>query len=100
MTVKPPENPVHQAIRDLHSLQVLQQNRLLALEALAEALLARLDPQALPGLAEKYDANLDRLAAATASAQQRPHLWAQWSTLIAALHKPAGPAASNGVGEA
>lgn len=78
-----PEDPVHRAINELSSSQKKQMNRILACEALLEALLSRIDPLALPGLAEEYDAAVDRLAAALPPSIQLPELWHQWSTLIA-----------------
>ena len=48
-----------------------------------ESLISRIDPLALQGLAEEYDAAVDRLAAALPPEIQIPELWMQWSTLIA-----------------
>lgn len=77
------QDQIIQAIKDLESSQKKQLNRILACEALLEALLSRIDPLALPGLGEEYDAALDRLAAALPPSIQLPELWQQWSTLIA-----------------
>jgi hypothetical protein len=71
------------AIKELESSQKKQLNRILACEAVLEALLSRIDPLALAGLGEEYDAALDRLAAELPPSIQLPELWHQWSKLIA-----------------
>ena len=81
------EAQIIQAVKDLDSAMKKQLNRNLAAEALLEALIVRLDPRALAGLAEEYDAAVDRLAADIEPNLQRPYLWARWSTLIADLQK-------------
>lgn len=75
------------AIRTLTSVQKQQMNRLLANEALLVALVRRVQPTGLQGLAEEYDAALDRLAVELEPSQQMPELWAVWSDAIAALRK-------------
>lgn len=72
-----------QAIKALESSQKKQMNRILACEALLEALVSRIDPQALADLGEEYDAAMDRLAAVLPPSIQLPELWEQWSKLIA-----------------
>ena len=76
------EEQVKKAINDLHNTQVTHINRLLATEAMLEALLDRVDPAALPGIAEEYDAALIRLAEGLPPGMQRPELWRQWSTYL------------------
>lgn len=82
-----PQDQIIKAIKELESSQKKQMNRILACEALLEALVSGIDPQALAALAEEYDAAMDRLAAALAPSVQLPELWQQWSTLIADRRK-------------
>lgn len=81
------QDQIIKAIKELESSQKKQMNRVLACEALLEAMVSRIDPQALAGLAEEYDGALDRLAAALPPSIQLPELWEQWSTLIADRRK-------------
>lgn len=76
------EEQVKQAIGELNNTQVTHLNRLLATEAMLEALLDRVDPAALPGIAEEYDAALIRLAEGLPPGMQRPEIWRQWSTYL------------------
>ena len=57
-------------------------NRQLAFEAMMDAMLARVQPEALPGLREEYEQACDRLAAGLRPAMQEPALWTQWSDAI------------------
>jgi hypothetical protein len=76
------EQEVRQAIAELNSTQLTHLNRQLATEAMLEALLDRIDPKALPGIAEEYDAALIRLAEGLPPDMQRPEVWKQWSNLL------------------
>ena len=78
------ERETRQAITDLNNTQLTHINRQLATEAMLEALLDRVDPEALAGIAEEYDAALIRLAEGLPPDMQRPDLWKQWSTYLAA----------------
>jgi hypothetical protein len=81
------EQQARQAITELTSAQTKHLNRLLALEAMMEALLDRVDPRAVAGIAEEYEAALDRLAADLPPGLQRPELWQQWTTLLADMQQ-------------
>lgn len=76
------EKQVMQAIAEINNTQLTHLNRQLATEAMLEALLDRVDPQALPAIAEEYDAALLRLAEGLPPDMQRPDVWQQWSTLL------------------
>lgn len=76
------ERETRQAITDLNNTQLTHINRQLATEAMLEALLDRVDPEALAGIAEEYDAALIRLAEGLPPGMQRPELWKQWSTYL------------------
>ena len=76
------EQEARQAITDLANTQLTHINRQLATEAMLEALLDRVDPGALAGIAEEYDAALIRLAEGLPPDMQRPALWKQWSTFL------------------
>lgn len=76
------EKQVTQAIAELNNTQLTHLNRQLATEAMLEALLDRVDPQALPAIAEEYDAALLRLAEGLPPDMQRPEIWKQWSDYL------------------
>lgn len=76
------EKQVMQAIAELSNTQLTHMNRQLANEAMLEALLERVDPKALPSIAEEYDAALIRLAEGLPPDMQRPEIWQQWSTYL------------------
>lgn len=69
-------------MRDLIAASKSSLNRQLAIEAMMEAMLARVPREALPGLLEEYDAGCDRLAARLPPAMQAPALWTHWSDAI------------------
>lgn len=71
-----------ETIDDLRNTQLTHINRLMATEAMLEALLDRVDPAALPGIAEEYDAALIRLAEGLPPGMQRPEIWKQWSDYL------------------
>lgn len=81
------EKQVKKAIDELTNTQVTQMNRQLAAEAMLEALLERVDFQALAGIAEEYDAALIRLAEGLPPDMQRPELWKQWSAYLEDLQR-------------
>lgn len=81
------EKQVKKAIDELTNTQVTQMNRQLATEAMLEALLERVDFQALAGIAEEYDAALIRLAEGLPPDMQRPELWKQWSAYLEDLQR-------------
>ena len=60
-------------------------NRQLAFEAMMEAMLARVLPEALPGLLVEYESACDRLAALLPPEHQAPELWKQWTVEIERL---------------
>ena len=76
------EEKTIKSIKDLYQLQKQHLNRQLAFEAMMEAMLARVQPEALPGLREEYEQACDRLAAGLRPAMQEPALWMQWSDAI------------------
>ncbi|MGH8758081.1 MAG: hypothetical protein ACREVW_00975 [Burkholderiales bacterium] len=78
------EEQATKAINDLHHSQKRLLNRQLAFEALLSALLARVQPEALPGVLEEYDAACDRLAAEIPPAHQQPELWQEFSDVLTA----------------
>ncbi len=82
------------AINDLRSAQTQHLNRAMAVEALLEALLRRIDPAALADLAEEYDSALDHLAAQIPPALQLPQAWARWQSQLADLRTRAAPPAN------
>ena len=81
------EKQVMQAIAEINNTQLTHLNRQLATEAMLEALLDRVDPQALPAIAEEYDAALLRLAEGLPPDMQRPELWKQWSAYLEDLQR-------------
>lgn len=78
---------VKAAIDTLIESQTKHLNRQMALEAMMEALLDRVDPPALPGIAEEYEGALIRLAEGLPPDMQRPELWTQWSTFLEAMRQ-------------
>ena len=81
------EDQIIEAIKALESSQKKQMNRILACEALMEAWVRRTAPAALRGLAEEYEAAIDRLAVELPPRIQLPEVWGHWSALIAALEQ-------------
>ncbi|CAN5533747.1 hypothetical protein BH10PSE16_BH10PSE16_40790 [soil metagenome] len=71
-------------MRDLIATNRSSLNRQLAIEAMMDALLARVPREVLPGLLEEYEAGCDRLAARLPPAMQEPALWEHWSDAISA----------------
>lgn len=71
-------------MRDLIAASKSSLNRQLAIEAMMDAMLARVPREALPGLLEEYEAGCDRLAARLPPAMQEPALWEHWSDAISA----------------
>lgn len=88
------ERETRRAITDLFAAHKVHLNSQLALEALMESLLDRVDPAALPGIAEEYQAALDRLASKLEPEQQLPEIWNQWTTALEALQLRKPPRAS------
>lgn len=76
------EKTTTKAINALHYLQKEHLNRQLAIEALLTAMLARVQPEALQGLLEEYDAACDRLASQLPVRFQQPRHWQRWSDAI------------------
>lgn len=76
------QTKIIQAIRDLDSSQKQQLNRLLACEAMLVAIVRRLEPQALAGVLEEYEAAIDRAAALLEPRLQMPEVWQQMSDVI------------------
>jgi hypothetical protein len=70
------------AFKSLQERQLRHTNRQLALEAMVEAMLCRIQPEALPGLLEEYEAACDRIAAVISPSDQHADLWKQWSDSI------------------
>ena len=79
------EEQTIKSIKDLYQLQKQHLNRQLAFEAMMEAMLARVLPEALPGLREEYEQACDRLAALLPPEHQAPELWKQWTVEIERL---------------
>ena len=79
------EEQTIKAIKDLQALQKQHLNRQLAFEAMMEAMLARVQPEALPGLLVEYESACDRLAALLPPEHQAPELWKQWTVEIERL---------------
>ena len=86
------EEQTIKSIKDLYQLQKQHLNRQLAFEAMMEAMLARVQPEALPGLLVEYESACDRLAALLPPEHQAPELWKQWTVEIERLmHKHQTP---------
>jgi hypothetical protein len=75
--------------QEVQGCQIEQLNRMMALEAMFDAILTRVDPKVLPVVAEAYETAKDRLAASIPPPLQRPDAWNQWSERIEALAKSA-----------
>ena len=82
MTSPDNEAKIMQALGELASTQKKHLNRLVACEALLQALVMRVDPPALPGILEEFEAALDRSAADIPPRLQMPELWQEWTTLL------------------
>jgi hypothetical protein len=72
-------------LQEQQDCQIEQLNRMMALEAMFDAILTRVDPKVLPVVAEAYETAKDRLAASIPPPLQRPEAWNQWSERIEAL---------------
>ena len=70
------------SIKGLYQLQKQHLNRQLAFEAMMEAMLARVLPEALPGLLVEYESACDRLAALLPPEHQMPEIWRLWTVEI------------------
>ena len=76
------EEQTIKSIKDLYQLQKQHLNRQLAFEAMMEAMLARVLPEALPGLLVEYESACDRLATLLPPEHQMPEIWRLWTVEI------------------
>lgn len=76
------EEQTIKAIKDLQHFQKQHLNRQLAFEAMLESMLARVQPEALPGLLAEYEAACDRLATFLEPQHQMPDIWRQWTVAL------------------
>ena len=76
------EEQTIKAIKDLQALQKQHLNRQMAFEAMMEAMLARVLPEAPPGLLVEYESACDRLATLLPPEHQMPEIWRLWTVEI------------------
>jgi hypothetical protein len=78
---------IKKLLADLQESHAVHLNRQLALEAMFDAILTRVDPKVLPVISEAYEAARDRLAAKLHPLIQRPEHWDQWTQRLEELQR-------------
>jgi hypothetical protein len=87
------DDPIVKTLTQVQSILVEHANRVLACEALLFSMLNRIDPAALPGLAEQYDAAILRGAEQMPPSLQRPEIWDRFAGEIEDMREIKGKGA-------